>query len=260
MFAFHADGAAALIFFAEGPSLWRVVEDRLEAVPVDMERLGGKVVAVAAPDRASALMGVARGEEVWLVTVSTESGEVLDERLLPGVAGRLHLLGDGSVLYTDHGELVWRATDGVEKRFALDADDRRVCAARRVLGGHHGASRRCGGVRALRLALGCGPRRALPIAGGGSMTRRFALSILWLPLAALAQLQLMVVDQGVERSAGALFGVGATAVGDPIDVSFRIRNTGTAPADLRDAFGERGWASRCSTSLPCRFRCRRGRP
>ena len=121
MFAFHTDGAAALVLLAEGPALLRVVEDRLEPVPMDVERLGGKVVAVAAPDRASALLGVARGEEIWLVKVATESGAVLDERLLPGVAGRVHLVGDGSVLYTDRGELVWRATDGIEQRFALEA-------------------------------------------------------------------------------------------------------------------------------------------
>lgn len=122
MFAFHADGAAALVLIAVAPALLRVVKNRLEPVPVDMERLGGKVVAVAAPDRASALLGVARGEEIWLVKVSTKSGEILDERLLPGVAGRVHLRGDGSVLYTDHGELVWRTCDGVEKRFALEAE------------------------------------------------------------------------------------------------------------------------------------------
>ena len=65
------------------------------------------------------------------------------------------------------------------------------------------------------------------------MTRRLLLSIVLLPLAALAQLQLMVVDQGTERSAGALFDLGITAVGDAVDVSFRIRNTGTAPANLQ---------------------------
>lgn len=65
------------------------------------------------------------------------------------------------------------------------------------------------------------------------MTRGLLLSILLLPLIALAQLQLMVVDQGAERSAGALFDVGTTAVGDAIDVSFRIRNTGTASASLQ---------------------------
>jgi hypothetical protein len=122
MFAFHAGGAAALVLFAEGPALSRVVEDRLEPIPLDRERLGGKVVAVAAPDRVSALLAVVRGEEIWQVTVATESGEVLDERLLPGVAGRVHLLGDGSLLYTDRGELVWRAADGVERRFALEAE------------------------------------------------------------------------------------------------------------------------------------------
>ncbi len=35
--------------------------------------------------------------------------------------GRVHLLVDGSVLYHDNGDLVWRTRDGLEKRFALDA-------------------------------------------------------------------------------------------------------------------------------------------
>jgi hypothetical protein len=65
------------------------------------------------------------------------------------------------------------------------------------------------------------------------MTRRLLVSILLLPLAALAQLQLMVVDQGVERSVGVLFEVGVKAVGDSCDVSFRIRNTGTGSANLQ---------------------------
>jgi hypothetical protein len=122
LFAFHADGAPALAFFLESPSLMRVEEDRLETVPLDMERVGGTVVAIAAPDRESALVGVRRGEEIWLLKISTGSGEVLDERLLARVAGRLHLLGDGGVLYSENGDVVWRAAAGVEKRFPLGAE------------------------------------------------------------------------------------------------------------------------------------------
>jgi hypothetical protein len=124
LFAFHVDGSPAFVFFLEGSRLMRVVEDRLEAVPLDMDRLGGTVVAIAAPDGASALVAVARGKEVWLVAISAESGEVTDERLLAGVTGSVHLAGDGSVLHTENGDLVWRASDGAEKRFTLGAEVR----------------------------------------------------------------------------------------------------------------------------------------
>jgi len=65
------------------------------------------------------------------------------------------------------------------------------------------------------------------------MMRRTLLSALLLPLAALAELRLTIVEQGVERSVGAYYQVGATAVGDPLDLSFRIRNTGAAAEMLR---------------------------
>ncbi len=83
------------------------------------------------------------------------------------------------------------------------------------------------------------------------MIRRVLLSVLWLPLAALAALQLMVVDQGVERAVGGVFEVGTTAVGDPIDFSFRIRNTGTAPANLQTlSLGGTGFTLLNKPSLP----------
>ena len=124
LFAFHVDGAPALVFYLDGSRLMRVVEDRLEAVPLDMDRLGGAIVAVAAPDGAGALLAVARGDEVWLVSLSTESGEVTGERLLAGVTGRVHLAADGSVLYMENGDLVCRGMDGAEKRFTLEAEVR----------------------------------------------------------------------------------------------------------------------------------------
>jgi len=65
------------------------------------------------------------------------------------------------------------------------------------------------------------------------MIRRLMLAAILLPLSALAQLQLKVVDQGVERAVGAFFQVGTTAVGDPLDLSFLIRNTGTTEAKLQ---------------------------
>ncbi|MCE5307941.1 MAG: choice-of-anchor D domain-containing protein [Acidobacteriales bacterium] len=65
------------------------------------------------------------------------------------------------------------------------------------------------------------------------MMRRTLLSVLLLPLAALAELQLVIVDQGTERSLGTYYQVGATAVGDRLDLSFGIRNTGAAAEMLR---------------------------
>ncbi len=65
------------------------------------------------------------------------------------------------------------------------------------------------------------------------MRYRLLSATLLLPLAALAQLQLMLVEQGVERPSGAYLQVGSTPVGDPLDVSFRIRNVGAFPASLQ---------------------------
>ncbi|MCL5742451.1 MAG: hypothetical protein M1541_00790 [Acidobacteria bacterium] len=122
LFAFHADSTPALVFFPEGSSLARVMEDRLEVVPVDTGRLGGTIVSVAAPDHENAYLAVQRSEGTWLLKISTGNGDVLDERLLAGVAGRVHLLGDGGVLRGENGDLVWRAADGVERRFPLAAE------------------------------------------------------------------------------------------------------------------------------------------
>ncbi len=145
LFAFHSDGAPALVFLPEGVSLLRVAEDRLDAIPVDMERLAGKVTAIAAPDRSSALLAVARGEEIWLITVSVESGELTDERLLAGVTGPVHLAGDGGVLYRSEGDLVWRSGSGDEKRFTLSAEVRSYAPLRAgwvaVVAQHEGAER-----------------------------------------------------------------------------------------------------------------------
>jgi hypothetical protein len=124
LFAFYADGAPALVYIRESLQLTRVVEDRLETVPVDAERLGGEVAAIAAPDHSHALVAVARGDQIWLVAISTERGEVTGERLLAGVTGRVHLLEDGSALFTENGDLVWRANDGTEKRFPLAGEIR----------------------------------------------------------------------------------------------------------------------------------------
>ncbi len=65
------------------------------------------------------------------------------------------------------------------------------------------------------------------------MIRRLMLAAILLPLSALAELQLKVVENGAERAVGAYFQVGTTAVGDPLDLSFLIRNTGATAANLQ---------------------------
>ncbi len=119
-FAFEPAGSGAFVFFPEKPVLMHIAGGRLEAVPLDIERLAGSVVAMAAPGQGVAELAVRRGDETWLVTVSPESGEIIDERLLAGVSGPVHLL-DGGVLYSGRSELVWRSRRGIEKTFPLDA-------------------------------------------------------------------------------------------------------------------------------------------
>ena len=119
-FAFEPAGSSAFVFFPEKPVLMHMAEGRLETVPLDMERLAGDVVAVAAPGEGSVELAVRRGDETWLVTVARAGGEIIDERLLAGVSGPVHLSG-GGVLYSGRGELVWRTRRGIEKKFPLDA-------------------------------------------------------------------------------------------------------------------------------------------
>lgn len=54
-----------------------------------------------------------------------------------------------------------------------------------------------------------------------------------IPVAALGQLQLFVVEGGVERPAGSLVDVGATAAGDTLTTVFRVRNAGTATSTVQ---------------------------
>ena len=64
------------------------------------------------------------------------------------------------------------------------------------------------------------------------MRARLALAAL-LPVCALAQLQILVVERGVERPLGALYDAGSTAVGDTLEVALRARNAGTAASSLQ---------------------------
>src|SRR5262249_45486568 len=68
-------------------------------------------------------------------------------------------------------------------------------------------------------------------AGGIAMTRAVLLLVLagW---PALAQLQLFVVENGVERPAGTTVDIGSTVTGEPVDKRFRIRNGDQTTARL----------------------------
>lgn len=64
------------------------------------------------------------------------------------------------------------------------------------------------------------------------MRARLALAAL-LPVCALAQLQTLVIERGVERPLGALYDVGSVWVGDTLEVAFRARNAEAAKITLR---------------------------
>jgi len=64
------------------------------------------------------------------------------------------------------------------------------------------------------------------------MKARLALAAL-LPVCALAQLQILVVERGVERPLGALYEVGSVWVGDTLEVALRARNAGMAATNLQ---------------------------
>lgn len=66
------------------------------------------------------------------------------------------------------------------------------------------------------------------------MTYRGApLLFLLLPACAIAGLQLNYLDRGVERPVTPLLDVGSAPVGDPVDLRFRLRNTGATAETVR---------------------------
>lgn len=65
------------------------------------------------------------------------------------------------------------------------------------------------------------------------MSGRTLLLALALPLLASAQLQLNVVENGVERVASGIYEAGSVQVGENLDTKFRIRNTGQASITLQ---------------------------
>ena len=97
LFAFSSRGGPALVFLPSSATLLRWTGAALEPVPLDAVRIGGTVLAIAAPST----LVVQRDDGVWLMQSDFEA-------LLPDVQAPLFLAPSGDMVFSEPGGIVIR--------------------------------------------------------------------------------------------------------------------------------------------------------
>ena len=83
------------------------------------------------------------------------------------------------------------------------------------------------------------------------MIARALLAVAFLPLAALAQIQLFQFDGVTDTPVGSILIVGSAAPGDTLNTRFHVRNVGTGPATFQTlALAGQGFSISAAPSLP----------
>ncbi|MGH9630115.1 MAG: hypothetical protein ACRD7E_17500, partial [Bryobacteraceae bacterium] len=83
------------------------------------------------------------------------------------------------------------------------------------------------------------------------MSFRLLLLLAALPVCALAQLQLYVVQAGVEQRIGSVYDAGTAAAGDVLDTRMRVRNLGNVAVNIQTlSIGGVGFSLQGRPSLP----------
>jgi len=77
------------------------------------------------------------------------------------------------------------------------------------------------------------------------MTARIVLFVLLLPLAALAQLQVFVLNGSNLTAVGSSLSVGAATIGDTIETQFRVQNPGSQSVPLTVSLSGEGFTIQC---------------
>jgi hypothetical protein len=78
-----------------------------------------------------------------------------------------------------------------------------------------------------------------------NMTARIVLFVLLLPLAALAQLQVFVLNGSNLTAVGSSLSVGAATIGDTIETQFRVQNPGSQSVPLTVSLSGEGFTIQC---------------
>jgi hypothetical protein len=114
-------GPSALVYFPASRSLYRWSGGHLDSLPFDASQLGGEALSMAGLDSDTAAFLLRRDDGLWLIQIILSSGVLRSSQALPGVTAPALLLTDGSLLFTDPGDLVLRLVSGTETRYPLGA-------------------------------------------------------------------------------------------------------------------------------------------
>jgi hypothetical protein len=117
LFAFSAEGSAALAYLTSTKTLMEWCGGEFTPVPLDTAPMGD-VIGIAFPTAAEAVLIVERERGLWELHVPTNGAGVLARSALPGLHAPVLPLAAGGLLYTKEGAIVIRGADGAEMRLA----------------------------------------------------------------------------------------------------------------------------------------------
>jgi hypothetical protein len=130
--------SAALSYFVETAELRQAFTHADRRVPLDLDSIAGRVVALASVDRFHAEMAVCRETALWLLAVDLKNGSVAHERMVGGMvgetacrAGGLLLFGNKLVLATAREIVVQSAGSVVQ---SAGSDERHIAVPRKMPG------------------------------------------------------------------------------------------------------------------------------
>jgi hypothetical protein len=115
LFAFAADGTAALAYLSAGAQLVEWSGAQFATIPLDPQP-DGDVIAIGFPSATAAVLIVERERGIWELNISLNGGGETSQDALPGIHAPVLPLASDGLLYTDHGVAVIRRGDGSQVR------------------------------------------------------------------------------------------------------------------------------------------------
>lgn len=113
LFAFSADGTAALAFLTASKELMEWCGAGFVPIPFDSETAGA-AIAISFPSFAEAVLIVERERGLWELHLPLNLAGVLSQKALPGIHAPVLPLAAGGLLYLKAGAMVIGRSDGTE--------------------------------------------------------------------------------------------------------------------------------------------------
>jgi hypothetical protein len=114
LFAFSSDGSPTVVYFPQSKTL-RVWDGREFRPGPEFDQ---DVICTSALNTGQAAFVVQRDGELWNLRVDLESGAIVSQAVLPGIAAPVLMLAGGGLVYRDSKGLAIRQADGSEKHIA----------------------------------------------------------------------------------------------------------------------------------------------